>query len=50
MSLTLSQVIEEAGKQDIGYVFDAPFHYILLTRNDNTWDVDYINQYLAVLD
>jgi len=50
MKLTLSQVFEQAGTQDIAYVFDAPFHYIVLTRNDNTWTVDYISQYLTVLD
>ena len=50
MTLTLSQVFEKAGTQDIAYVLDAPFHYIVLTRNDNTWDVDHIKEYLAVLD
>jgi len=50
MLLTLGQVFEQAGTQDIAYVFDAPFHYIVLTRKDNTWDMDHINQYIAVLD
>jgi len=50
MTLTLAQVFEKAGTSDIGYVFDAPFHYIVLTRADNTLDMDHIEQYLAVLD
>ena len=38
------------GKQEIGYVFDAPFHYVVFTRQDNTWNLDRINAYLAILD
>ena len=34
----------------MGYVFDAPFHYVVFTRNDNTWDLNRINAYLAILD
>lgn len=34
----------------IVYVHDAPFHYIVLTRADNTWTNDLLAQYNAVLD
>ena len=40
----------EGKKEEMGYVFDAPFHYVVFTRNDNTWTVDRINAYLAILD
>ena len=43
-------MIEQVGRKEIGYVYDAPFHYIVLTRSDNTWDLDRINAYIAVLD
>ena len=43
MNLTLDQVFEKVRNQDIGYVFDAPFHYIVMTRSDNTFDLDHIN-------
>mmetsp|Transcript_15761 Transcript_15761/g.18756 ORF Transcript_15761/g.18756 Transcript_15761/m.18756 type:complete len:190 (+) Transcript_15761:61-630(+) len=34
----------------MAYVYDAPVHYVVLTRADNTWTVDRIKQYLAILD
>ena len=34
----------------MGYVYDAPIHYIVLNRKDNTMTIKYINQYLAYLD
>ena len=37
-------------KQEIGYVFDAPFHYVVFTRKDNTWTLERINAYLDILD
>ena len=50
MNLQISQVVEKAGKEPIAYVHDAPFHYIVLTRKDNTWNNEMIDKYLAVLD
>ena len=29
---------------------DAPFHYIVLNRPDYTFNLDRVNQYLAILD
>jgi len=34
----------------MAYIFDEPIHYVVFTRNDNTWDVDRINKYLEILD
>ena len=51
MSLTLEQVFAKVTKgEDIGYVFDAPVHYIVLTRHDNTFNMNFIEKYLAILD
>ncbi len=50
MSLTLNEVFEKVGYEGIGYVFDAPIHYIVLNRKDNTWNQARINQYLEILD
>ena len=50
MTLSIAQVVEKVGREEIGYVYDEPFHYIVLTRADNTWNLDRTNAYLAVLD
>ena len=50
MSLTLVQVIEKAGSQEMAYVEDAPIHYIVLNRKDNTFDSDRIDALNALLD
>ena len=50
MPLSITQVIEQVGSDEIGYVFDAPCHYVVFNRKDNTWNVDRINAYLAILD
>lgn len=49
MSLTIAQVVAKA-TEEISYVHDAPFHYIVLTRKDNTWDNQRIARYIEVLD
>ena len=49
-TLTLSQVFAKAGKDDISYVRDGPIHYIVMTRKDNTWNMDRVNKYMAILD
>ena len=49
-SLTLSQVFAKAGKDDISYVRDGPIHYIVMTRKDNTLNMDIANKYMAILD
>lgn len=51
MSLTLEQVFAKVPKgEEIGYVFDAPVHYIVLTRHDNTFNMNFVEKYLAILD
>ena len=50
MSLTISEVIDQAGSQDIAYVNDEPMHYIVLTRKDNTFDTKWVQKYMATLD
>ena len=50
MSLSLAQVIEKAGKQEMAYIQDGPVHYVVFTRADNTWNSERIANYLAVLD
>ena len=51
MSLSVSQIIEKAGdEEEIAYVRDGPIHYIVLTRHDNTLDLDQINRYIELLD
>ena len=49
MALTIEQVLAKAS-EEISYIFDAPIHYVVLTRQDNTWDMPRINRYLEVLD
>ena len=50
MTLSLSEVVQQAGNEEIAYVCDAPVHYVVFTRKDNVWDLDRINKYLAILD
>ena len=50
MSKTLDQVFAEAKPNDISYIYDAPIHYIVMTRKDNTWNIDRINKYMSILD
>lgn len=50
VSLNLANIVERAQGEDIAYVYDAPFHFIVLTRKDNVWSNATIARYLAVLD
>ena len=50
MPLTIAEVIEKAGKEEMAYIYDAPVHYVVFTRPDNTWNLDRINKYLGILD
>ena len=34
----------------MAYIFDDPIHYVVFTRNDNTWNLSRINKYLEILD
>ena len=45
MSLSLEQIFEKVNAQSdpkIGYVFDAPIHYVVLNNGQNTWDMEVI--------
>ena len=50
MPLTLAEIFAKAGTNDMVYVYDAPVHYVVLNRKDNTWNMDTILQYDAILD
>ena len=50
MQLSIAEVISKVEPDTIGYVFDAPIHYIVLNRKENSWTLDRINQYIALLD
>lgn len=43
-------MFERAGKEEVAYVYSKPVHYIVLTRRDNTFNMDIIEKYLAILD
>lgn len=54
MSLSIEEVFARA-KEDtisanISYVFDAPIHYIVLKRSDNTISMPWMEEFHAVLD
>ena len=50
MPLSLEEVFKKAGKEEIAYVYDAPIHYVVLTRFDNTWTIERATNYCKVLD
>lgn len=50
MPLSLDEVFKKAGKEEIAYVNDAPIHYVVLTRFDNTWTIERAANYCKVLD
>ena len=52
MVLSLEKVLAKAkvANEEIAYIYDAPVHYVVLTKQDNTWSWESINRYLAVLD
>ena len=45
-----AKVGEEAILESIGYVFEAPIHYIVLNTKDNSWNMTKIERYIAILD
>ena len=48
---SLSQIIEQVGKEEIGYVRDGPIHYVVLNnKRDFVFNLDRINRFLAILD
>lgn len=53
MTLSLQEVFAKVNAQEdtsIGYVFDAPIHYIVLNREDNSFDTKKIQRFHAFLD
>ena len=43
-------MFEKVGSDEMGYVYDAPIHYVVMNRRDNNWNYERIDQYLALLD
>ena len=43
MSLSIPEVFSKVESDTIGYFFDAPIHYIVLNRKDNSWTLDRVN-------
>ncbi len=43
-------MIEKAGKEVLAYVQDGPIHYIVMTRKDNTFTLDWLNRFIEILD
>lgn len=43
MSLSLKQVIDQVKAQEdptLGYVFDAPIHYVVMNNGENVWNLE----------
>ena len=43
-------MFEKVGKAEIGYVFDAPIHYVVLNKGQNTLTVEKIETLLEIYD
>ena len=55
MSLSIEQVFDRANatrdeETRIAYVFDDPIHYVVLTKEDNTFTIPFLNKYIEVID
>lgn len=53
MSLTLEQVFDRVRKQEdptLGYVYDAPIHYIVLNNNQNTITMPWTKKFIEIID
>ena len=54
MSLTIAQLFEKAEAQTesdlTAYVWVAPIHYIVLKQEDNTLTMEFMQEYLDILD
>ena len=48
--MSLEQIFAKVGEEAIGYVFEAPIHYIVLNTKDNSWNMTKIERYIAILD
>jgi len=42
--------VDEQEDSSMGYVFDAPIHYIVLNEDDNKLTISWINRYIGILD
>ena len=53
MNLNLEEVFAKVRAQEdpvLGYVYDAPIHYIVLNNNDNTVTMPWITKFIAIID
>ena len=53
MSLSLQQVFDKVNAQEdptMGYVYDAPIHYIVLNDDENSFDMDKLNKLLSLYE
>ena len=52
--MDITEVIAQAKSQTerpmVGYVFDAPIHYVVLKRDDNKLTIPFMTEYMRVLD
>ena len=50
MSLSLQQVFQKVGKAEVGYVFDAPIHYVVFNKGQNTFTTEKIELLLDIYE
>ena len=53
MSLTLKQVFDKVNSQEdpsVGYVYDAPIHYVVLNNEDNPVNMTSLNKMIAAYE
>ena len=48
--LNFNMLLAQTGDDELGYCYDAPIHYVVLNRKDNTWDTPRVDRYIALLD
>lgn len=41
----VAEIVAEAGSADLSYVYDAPFHYIVIKNKDFKFTVESLKQY-----
>ena len=53
MTLSLQQVFDKVNAQEdptMGYVYDAPIHYVVLNDGENAFDFDRLNRLLSLYE
>ena len=46
----VAEIVAEAGSADMTYIYDAPFHYIVIKKKDFKLTTESLNKYMALLD